>query len=419
MNTWRLNLGLFTQADPNKTTDAGMSAEMKTYYEMELLHNAEPKLVYDGFAKKKPLPAGRGKTIEFRKWSTLPKALTPLTEAVTPDGSNSSVTYITATIAQYGDYVRESDLLDLTAIDDVILQDTQMLGSQAGKTLDTVTREVVCGGSNVSYAQLDTAGTLSDVVSRSELTANCLLKRTDVVKAVAKLKAMDAPMIGDSYVGIIHPYVAADLQLSTETGGWIDVNKYTDPQKIFNGEIGKLAGVRFIESTEAKIVAPTEFMDGINRLTVKQNVTSNATIPVDEAITVAQAASLVASAPLYVDGTARVIASVASGVAGSASITLTEAVTVADGDMICGQDAGADGSAVFMNMILGSEAYATTELAGGGLQIFVKQLGSGEDPLNQRSSVGWKATKVAKRLNEAYMVRLESGSSYSAEAESN
>ncbi len=420
MDKWKLNLALFTeQADPNKTTDSGMSAEMKIYYEMELLHNAEPKLLYDSFAKRKPIPKGRGKTIEFRRWSTLPKALSPLTEGVTPTGSNSSVSYITATIAQYGDYVRETDLLDLTAIDDVILQDTQMLGRQAGKTLDTVTREVICGGSNVSYADKDTAGTLSEITSRADLSSDCVLKRSDVVKAVAKLKAMDAPTIGNEYVAIIHPYVSADLQLSSETGGWIDVNKYTDPQKIYNGEIGKLAGVRFVESTEAKIVAPSEFMDGINRLTVKTNTASNATVPVNEAITEAQAATLVANVHLYVGGEEKIVASVAHGGAGEATITFTTAQTVTAGDMICGMDAGKDGSAVFLNMIIGDEAYATTELEGGGLQHFVKQLGAGEDPLNQRSSIGWKATKVAKILNDAYMVRLESGSSYSAEAESN
>ena len=142
-------------------------------------------------------------------------------------------------------------------------------------------------------------------------------------------------------------------------------------------------------------------------------------MPVNEAITEAQAESLVAAAHLYVNGEEKIVASVAHGTAGNATITFTTAQTVTAGDMICGMDAGKDGSAIFLNMIIGDEAYATTELEGGGLQHFVKQLGAGEDPLNQRSSIGWKATKVAKILNDAYMVRLESGSSYSAEAESN
>lgn len=419
MDNWKLNLGLFVQVDPNKSTDAGMSVEMKTYYDMELLHKAEPNLVYDNFAVKKPIPAGKGKTIEFRKWGSLPKALTPLEEGVTPKGSNSSVTAIYATVKQYGDYVRETDILDLVAIDDVILQDTQMLGAQAGLTLDTITREVVVGGFNVSYAQKDTAGTLTDILSRSDITSTCLLKRADIVKAVAKLKTMLAPKFGQDYVGIIHPYVAADLMLDTSTGGWLDVNKYGDTVKLYNGEIGKIAGVRFIESTEAKIFAPDDILTGLNRVTVSEAVSTAADFTIDEEITTAQAASLKANTKVYINGVEKELATVTAGAAGAAKMKFTTAVTTVVGQMICGKGAGKDGSAVFANMILGDKAYATTELAGGGLQHFVKQLGQGEDPLNQRSSVGWKATKVAKILNDAYMVRLESGSSYSAEAENN
>lgn len=420
MKTFKINLGLFTDPNPpNKTTDSGMSPEMKTYYDTELLENAKPNLVHDRWAVKKPIPKGRGKIVEFRKWGTLAKATTPITEGVTPAGNNSEVFSLNATVQQYGDYVRESDILELSAVDDIILNDTKMLGAQMGQTLDTISREEITGGYNVSYAELNTSGTLSEVTSRADLNENCLLKRSDIVKAVAKLKTMNAPKIDGSYIGIIHPYVSADLQNDISTGGWIDVSKYTNPQKIYDGEIGKLGGVRFIESTEAKIVAPEAFMTGINRLTVKTTTTSNATVPVVEEITDAQAASLISAVHLYVDGVEKIVASVTAGDAGSAAIVFTTAQTVTAGDMICGMGAGKDGSAVFMNMIIGDGAYGTTNIEGGGAEMIIKPRGYGEDPLNQRSSVGWKATKVTKILNDAYMVRVESGSSYSAEAESN
>ena len=78
-----------------------------------------------------------------------------------------------------------------------------------------------------------------------------------------------------------------------------------------------------------------------------------------------------------------------------------------------------EGLAVFSTLVLGASAYGVTEVTGGGLQHIVKQLGYGEDPLNQRSSCGWKATRAAKRLVEEYMVRIESCSAYSATAEAN
>ena len=70
-------------------------------------------------------------------------------------------------------------------------------------------------------------------------------------------------------------------------------------------------------------------------------------------------------------------------------------------------------TAVFLTMILGKDAYATTYATGLGLEHIVKPLGSGEDPLNQRATAGWKAIKVAERLVEQYMIRLESVSSFS------
>ena len=147
-----LDLQLFATVTQTTTLNGSgndLSPEMKTYYEKRLLDNAEPNLVHDQFADKYPIPKNGGKTIEFRKYSPLAKATTAITEGVTPDGNKLNVTAITATIAQYGDWIQMSDLLDLTAIDNNVLQATKLLGSQSGRTLDTITREVLAGGTNV------------------------------------------------------------------------------------------------------------------------------------------------------------------------------------------------------------------------------------------------------------------------------
>ena len=137
-----MNLQMFAE---NTQTTAGLSAEMKTYYGMELLENAKPQLVHNQFAATKGLPAGGGKTVEWRKFGAFDKALKPLTEGVTPDGSGISVSYITKELAQYGDYTTVSDMLDLTAIDDVVLEITDRHGSNMGLTLDTVDGCGDCG----------------------------------------------------------------------------------------------------------------------------------------------------------------------------------------------------------------------------------------------------------------------------------
>lgn len=323
----RLNLQLFATT---MTTETGsLSAEMKTFYEKRLLDQAEPLLVHNQFGDKYPIPANNGKKIEFRKYSALPKALTALTEGVTPAGNSLTVTTVEGTVKQYGDWIQLSDMLQMTAIDNNVVQATKLLSSQAGRTLDTVTREVLAGGTNVMYAPKVVDGAETEVLSRSALTPECVLTPFVVMRAAATLEAMNTPKINGSYVLIIHPYCRETLQ---ESPGWVDVVKYKEGNNTFSGEIGKIGDVRVVTTSEAKVI-------------------NDSTCPVVEEST------------YY---------------------------------------------SVFTSLLLGANAYGVTMLENGGLQHIVKQLGYGEDPLNQRSSCGWKATSVAVRLCEEYMVRIES-----------
>ncbi len=323
----RLNLQLFATT---MTTETGsLSAEMKTFYEKRLLDQAEPLLVHNQFGDKYPIPANNGKKIEFRKYSALPKALTALTEGVTPAGNSLTVTTVEGTVKQYGDWIQLSDMLQMTAIDNNVVQATKLLSSQAGRTLDTVTREVLAGGTNVIYAPKVVDGAETEVLSRSTLTPECVLTPFVVMRAAATLEAMNTPKIDGSYVLIIHPYCRETLQ---ESPGWVDVVKYKEGNNTFSGEIGKIGDVRVVTTSEAKVI-------------------NDSTCPVVEDST------------YY---------------------------------------------SVFTSLLLGANAYGVTMLENGGLQHIVKQLGYGEDPLNQRSSCGWKATSVAVRLCEEYMVRIES-----------
>ena len=111
----------------------GLSAEMKTFYDMTLIDEAQANLVHDQFGQKRPIPKNGGKKIEFRKYASLPKALQPLTEGVTPDGKKLSVSTVEAEVNQYGDYVCLSDVLDLTAIDNNALEATKVIGRQIGR----------------------------------------------------------------------------------------------------------------------------------------------------------------------------------------------------------------------------------------------------------------------------------------------
>ena len=318
---FKYNLQLFANANTNLTTSSGLTDEMKTYYSDYLIDNAIPKLVHDQFGQKHPIPKNGGKTIEFRKYSPLPKLTEAISEGVTPDGQSLNMSLVVATVKQYGGYITLSDVLLLTAIDNNLVQATKLLGAQAGATLDTITREVLNGGTNVIFS--------GGKEATSDLDASSVLTVDDIKKAVRLLKTQNAEQINGSWVGIIHPDIAYDL---TNDPAWKDVKTYSDPSDIYEGEIGKLYGVRFVETTEAKIWA----------------------------------------------------------------------------------GAGNGGRAVYSTLILGDNAYGVTEISGGGLQHIVKQLGSAgtSDPLDQRATAGWKATKTAERLVENYMVRIESCSTF-------
>lgn len=329
---------LNTNTTTQVTSGASMSVEMKTFYDRNLIRLAEPELVHDRHAQKKPIPKNGGKTIEFRKYSSLPKLTTALTEGVTPDGQKLNVTNITATVAQYGGYVTISDILSLSAIDNNLMEASTLLASQAGRTLDTITREVLNGGTNVYYCASGVTDPANLVGGSATASENNVLTVDDIRKAVRKLETMNAPKINGYYVAIIHPDVAYDLMNDPE---WQDPHKYVDTDNIYANELGEIAGVRFMKTTEAKVW----------KKTAKDK----------------------------------------------SSGTLT-----------------ASSRDVYATLIFGANAYGVTELEGGGLEMIIKQLGSAgtADPLNQRATTGWKATKVAERLVEEYLIRVMSVSSF-------
>lgn len=411
----KINLQLF--AGTQVTTQPSLTAEMKEFYDMTLLDNAQANLVHDQFGQKKPIPKNGGKTISFRKFAPLNKALTPLTEGVTPAGNGLSVTEISATVAQYGDYIVQSDVLELTALDNTILEATKLLGQQAGLTLDTVTRNVLHSGTNVNYASKWSGETETAVTSRAALDKTSVIKVDTVRQVVAKLKSINAPKINGDYVAIIHPFAEYDLMSDKD---WKDPKTYCDPKDLYEGEIGKIAGVRFVETSEAKIFGPGAIFDGIERMYVSKAISSSSTSV--EVSAQASKSQTGLSIDCYIGGKKNTITAITPGT-GKTTLTVKTAIdTLAVGDLVCGQGGTPDGLAVFSTLFLAQGAYGITDVAGGGLETIIKQKGSGgtADPLNQRSSVGWKAIKTAEILNGDYLVRVESVSPrYSASAVSN
>lgn len=419
MNTFR-NLQLFAynpQAQPANNIavegQAGgrLSPENQTYYDKQLIRFAKPKLIHQQFGQKRDIPAKAGQDINFRSFASLGKALTPLTEGVTPDGQNLEVTEITAKPKQYGDFVAYTDYLDMTAIDPVVTETVTLIGDQAGLTCDTVVRDELhadLNGINVAYAPKISGSTETPVNSRKDLDASAVFSVDVIERAVTELRAQNAPTFEDNYyVAICHPYALYDLKKDKR---WIEAQQYTDNvKKIYDGEVGIFGGARIVTTTEAKIFSGADLSSTSRNLTAASASSSgNTTVTVSGTLATNELKGrfVLIGGNLY-----EVSSNTNAGV-----ITLKTALTtnVAQGDKVYPGEGGAGGIGVFSILFIGKNAYGVTEIGGGGMRTIIKPLGSGgsSDPLDQRATIGWKALLTAKVLIPQYMRRVECGGTY-------
>ena len=314
------------------TTTTQVPSTVSAYYDRNLLTRAYPLFLHTRFAQVRDIPRNNTEVIKFRKYGSLTAATTALTEGVTPSGSQLSITDITATVAQYGDFVTLSDFVQITTLDPLLMETSEVLGDQMGDSLDQITRDVLQAGTTIQYA--------GGAVSRITVAAGMVMNADEVRKAVRTLKGNNAKKIMTqidpgtgynslpvraAYVAICSHNTEYDLKKDPD---FVGVEQYASGVSVLEGEIGKVDEVRILSAT------------------------SN---------------SKVFSA------------------------------------------AGAGSIDVHSMLIFGREAYGITRISGEAVQTITKPLGSAgtNDPLDQRGTMGWKATFVAKILQQAFMIRIE------------
>lgn len=443
VNTTTGDVNAFDASTVNPT--GAMSAAMKTYYDTELLENARPRLIFSQLGKTQFLPANHGDSVQWRKWNTFDKALTPLTEGVIPSGQKLGQSAITVSVQQYGDYAAISDRLNLHAVDNVILGAAEEMGAAGGETADTLVRNELCTGTSVIYADtLDRDGAvIGTPTGRAQLSADNNRLTPDVVnKAYTFLKKQKAPYFeGNKYVAVIHPSVSYDLRSHPD---WLEVHKYSAAREIFEGEIGELHGVRFVESTEAPIFnGGSLFTEAQPNLTVAASVTNDSTaaaqfgvtsafkVTLKETLTDEIAEALVGRKVHIYDtsasemaGTVEIVGATVTGkyiwLAAEAPVTLSGASGAEDtlwpGE---GGNSKEGPCAVYGTLFFGKDAFGVVDPEGMGMEMIIKDAAQIGGPLNQFSTVGYKFETAAKILYQNRMVRVESCSAYSAVDEAN
>jgi N4-gp56 family major capsid protein len=322
------------------TTLSQVAPGVQAFSDRNLLSRAQPNDVHGRFGQKRPISKRSGNQIKFRRYSQLAAATTALTEGTTPAGSSLSVTDVTATLAQYGDYVTLSDMVSLTNQDAVVTEATDVLGDQAGTTIDQVRRDVLVAGTNVAYAgtAVARAGVITKIAAADLDKAIRFLKNQNakfMKEGIPPSDGVGTGAIRKAFVGIVHPDVEYDLESIT---GFKPVSDYPSQMGVMEDEIGAYKNIRFVTSTNAKIFA---------------DVTT------------------VTTAGFKTSGSGK--------------------------------------NDVYATLIIAAEAYGVCPLSGEAMNTYVKALGSAgtADPLEQRSTVGWKATTITQILNQAWMYRIE------------
>jgi len=288
------------------TTMTQVPAGIAAFYDKNLLMRAVPYFVHDKFGQAR----------------------------------NLGVSDITAKVVQYGDFVTLTDKIAMHVEDNVVKEATDILGDQAGLTLDTVWRDAVVP--NIANATIltvagatavETGLVAADIITVKAMDVSILTLKKNLAKKFTGIitgsTGVGTSPVRASYMSIIHPDVIYDLEGIT---AYKNVSEYASQGNVQEGEVGSYKDIRFIESTQGYI----------------------------------------------------------------------------------NTDGGDTNVDTYHTPIFGKEGYGVVSLRGKRkFETFVKALGSGgtSDPINQRSTVGWKASTVAKVLNDAYMCSIISSSS--------
>lgn len=237
-----------------QTSTTHIPPAVRYFYDKALLARALPEIVHHLFGQMRPISKNSGDKVKFRRFKSLTNATAPLTQGVTPTPVALSKTDIEADLAQYGNVVQVTDLVEWTNQDPVLAETTTLLGENASESLDMVYRAVLAAGTNVQYA--------NSVAGRSSLASRILANDFDIVARALKnanakfFTRMITPSTGygsssirPAYWAIVHPDIEHDLDKNVTD--WIPVNEYAAQKETYPQEIGAYKNIRCVTSTNA------------------------------------------------------------------------------------------------------------------------------------------------------------------------
>jgi len=232
------------------TTVTTSQAVKNRYYDELFLRQADKKLIHKQVGQlNRKVPQGEGgygsQVLYWTKWVNLPTITSAGTQGAPTSALTFSALNYTGSTAQYDSAVSISDIMAYASFGDVMKAAVERLAYNAGLSIDTIVRNVISTAMTQQSA--------SAVAFWSAVPAGANLITSEVRKAARTLLRNDAFQQDDgNWVAVSHPDSIYDLMGDTTTGGWIEANKYTEGREgMLTGEVGKLYGVRFLQSSNA------------------------------------------------------------------------------------------------------------------------------------------------------------------------
>lgn len=238
------------------TTTANLSTDIAAHKRL-MYWALRPQLFFDPIADVDSTNSTNvGASVTFYFTNDMAAATTPLTESsdVTPTTITDSTS--TLTLSEYGNAAQTTALMRATSFLDVMTTLANVVGYNAGLSVDTLAVNALTAGTQVAYSTGTGHADSGTEAARNRLAATDTFNGNMVRFATAKLRAKNVdPWMDGLYRGYMHPDVAYDFKGSTGGTNWSDPHIYSSPEGIFNGVIGAFQGVLWIETSRVPIVA--------------------------------------------------------------------------------------------------------------------------------------------------------------------
>lgn len=218
------------------------------YADMKLLERAELNNILGQFGQDRTLPSKSTKNISFRRYERLTATTTPLTEGVTPAGTVLTYTDYSVSLAQYGDFIQITDVIQDTHEDPILNESVDVLGEQAGESIDLLRAAVLKAGTNLLYANGTARNQVNDVVTADlfrtaerVLNAQYAKKMKEIVSAGVNISTFPIPQ---AFCAVCHSDLKPDFERLTD---WRDVSEYGNYNGQMQGEMGAIGAFRICQ----------------------------------------------------------------------------------------------------------------------------------------------------------------------------